>query len=72
VEFKYVAGKSNVVADALRRRPDLQLKTCAIQLRRRTRQGSYLEADEEEFGSINRADAGSEPAPDLADTEMSP
>jgi hypothetical protein len=49
VEFKYVAGKSNVVADALSRQ-DLQLKTCAIQLRRRTRQGSYLQANEEEFG----------------------
>jgi hypothetical protein len=37
VDFKYVAGKSNVVADALNRQPDLQLEACAIQLRRRTR-----------------------------------
>jgi hypothetical protein len=40
VELKYVAGKSNVVAYALSRRPDLQLETCAIQLRRRTEQRS--------------------------------
>jgi hypothetical protein len=68
VQSKVFAGKSNVVADALSRRPDLQLEACAIQLRRRTRQGSYLHANEEEFGSINRVDPGSEPAPDLADT----
>jgi hypothetical protein len=64
VEFKYVVGKSNVVADAQSRRPDLQLQTCAIQVRKRTRQGSYLEADEEEFDCV---DAKSEVAPDLAD-----
>jgi hypothetical protein len=43
VQFVYLPGKSNVVADALRRQPVLQVTNHAIRLRRRLHQGALAD-----------------------------